>query len=115
MGQSLDDMMQEAPVLTFEPFAEDKQEVAAEALKAEAVVLTPEEETMVQDFAAVIDLKSSNMILQYGAGAQKKMADFSETALENVRTKDLGEVGKMLADVVGELRDIGAEEEEKGF
>lgn len=117
MGQNLDDMMQEAPILTFEPFAEEKQEVeeVVETPKAEEVVLTLEEEKMVQDFAAKIDLKSSNMILQYGAGAQKKMADFSETALENVKTKDLGEVGKMLTDVVTELRDIETEEEDKGF
>ena len=55
------------------------------------------------------------MILQYGAGAQKKMADFSETALENVKTKDLGEVGQMLTDVVSELREMDVEEEGKGF
>ena len=60
-------------------------------------------------------MHSSNMILQYGAGAQKKMADFSETALENVRTKDLGEVGEMLASVVSELRTLEEEEEDKGF
>ena len=70
---------------------------------------------MVEEFAAKIDLHSSNMILQYGAGAQKKMADFSETALENVRTKDLGEVGEMLASVVSELRTLEEEEEDKGF
>lgn len=81
----------------------------------EMIVMTPEEERMVQDFVEKIDLTDSNMILQYGAGAQKKMADFSENALENVKTKDLGEVGKMLADVVTELRDIDMEEEDKGF
>ena len=69
---------------------------------------------MVNDFAAQIDLTNSSMILQYGAGAQKKMADFSESALENVRTKDLGEIGQMLSGVVTELKNFD-EEEEKGF
>ena len=69
---------------------------------------------MVNDFAAQIDLNNSNVILQYGAGAQKKMADFSESALENVRTKDLGEIGEMLSNVVTELKNFD-EEEEKGF
>lgn len=77
--------------------------------------LTPEERKMVDDFAGQIDLKNSGMILQYGVGAQKKMADFSESALENVRTKDLGEVGDMLTNVVTELRSFDAKEEEKGF
>ena len=68
----------------------------------------------VDAFAAQIDLTNSGAILQYGAGTQKKMADFSESALENVRTKDLGEIGGLLSDVVKELRDFD-EEEEKGF
>ena len=66
-------------------------------------------------FASQIDLTNSSMILQYGAGTQKKMADFSESALEKVRTKDLGEVGELLSDVVSELKDFDADEEEKGF
>ena len=70
---------------------------------------------MVDDFANQIDLTNSNMILQYGVGAQKKMADFSETALENVRTKDLGEIGDMLTSVVSELKSFDSEEEEKGI
>lgn len=114
MAQNIDDMMQESPVLTFEPFAEEKKETEVKP-EPEKVVLTPEEERQVADFASRIDLTSSNMILQYGAGAQKKMADFSETALENVKTKDLGEVGQMLTDVVSELREMDVEEEEKGF
>lgn len=114
MAQNIDEMMQEAPVLTFEPFAEEQKVVEREP-EREPVIFSPEEEKMVADFAAKIDLNSSNMILQYGAGAQKKMADFSETALENVKTKDLGEVGKMLTDVVSELREMDVEEEEKGF
>ena len=70
---------------------------------------------MVNDFAKQIDLTNSSMILQYGVGAQKKMADFSESALENVKTKDLGEVGDMLAEVVTELKSFDAQEQEKGF
>lgn len=77
--------------------------------------LTPAEQKMVADFAAKIDLTNSNQILQYGVGAQKKIADFSENALEKVRTKDLGEVGKMLSSVVTELKSFDTEEEEKGF
>lgn len=65
-------------------------------------------------FAQQIDLTNSQMILQYGAGTQKKMADFSENALENVRTKDMGEIGELLTGVVKELKDFD-EEEEKGF
>ena len=77
--------------------------------------LSPEERKMVDDFAAKIELSNSNMILQYGAGAQKKMADFSADALNNVRTKDLGAVGDMLSSVVTELKSFDVEEEEKGF
>lgn len=118
MGQDINEMMQEAPVLTLDPFGDTKEEVveAKEPEKVEELeMLTPEEKKMVADFAAKIDLRSSNAILQYGAGAQKKIADFSENALENVRTKDLGEVGDMLADVVTELKNFDEEEKEKGI
>ncbi|MBR6614462.1 MAG: toxic anion resistance protein, partial [Lachnospiraceae bacterium] len=81
----------------------------------EEPVLTPEEQAAVDAFANQIDLTNSNMILQYGAGTQKKMADFSENALDKVRSKDLGEVGALLTDVVAELKDFDIEEEEKGF
>jgi len=110
------------PTLTFEPFGEEtkgpdskKQENMAEIKKElEEPVLTDEEKKMVQEFSEKIDLKNSNQVLQYGAGAQKKIADFSQSALDNVRTKDLGEVGDLLAGVVGELKEFDAEEE-KGF
>lgn len=117
MGQDINEMMQEAPVLTLDPFGETKEEVVEvkEEQVEELDVLTPEEKKMVADFAAKIDLRSSNAILQYGAGAQKKIADFSESALENVKTKDLGEVGDMLAGVVTELKSFDEEEEEKGI
>ena len=77
-------------------------------------VLSEEERKMADQFANQIDLTNSAMILQYGAGTQSKMADFSETALENVKTKDLGEVGELLGNVVKELKNFD-EEEEKGF
>lgn len=117
MGQDINEMMQEAPVLTLDPFGETKEEVVEvkEEQVEELDVLTPEEKKMVADFAAKIDLRSYNAILQYGAGAQKKIADFSESALENVKTKDLGEVGDMLAGVVTELKSFDEEEEEKGI
>ena len=107
------------PTLTLEPFAaEEKQEVAAVAAPEEPAfddsILSEEEKKTVDAFAAQIDLTNSAMILQYGAGTQKKMADFSETALENVKTKDMGEVGDLLTGVVKELKNFD-EEEEKGF
>ena len=78
-------------------------------------ILSPEERKMVDDFAKQIDIRNSAGILQYGAGTQKKMADFSEEALEKVRTKDLGEVGDLLENVVTELKNFDAEEERKGI
>ncbi len=116
-------MNNEAPTLTFEPFGEEesKQEIIEqETSKKEAAVfdessLTIEERKMVEDFAGKIDLTKSNLILQYGTGAQKKIADFSESALNNVKTKDLGEIGDMLSSVVMELKSFDADEEEKGF
>ena len=93
------------PTLTLEPFKEEKRET--EVKEKDAVmddsILSEEEKRTVNAFAEQIDLTNSAMILQYGAGTQKKMADFSESALENVRTKDLGEVGELLSGVVKEL------------
>lgn len=109
--------MPTAPTLTLDPFQEEKQ-AAVPAEKQDPVmddaILTPEEKQTVMQFAQQIDLINSQMILQYGAGTQKKMADFSENALENVRTKDMGEIGELLTGVVKELKDFD-EEEEKGF
>ena len=107
------------PTLTLEPFAaEEKQEVAAVAAPEEPAfddsILSEEEKKTVDAFVSQIDLTNSAMILQYGAGTQKKMADFSETALENVKTKDMGEVGDLLSGVVKELKNFD-EEEETGF
>lgn len=110
------------PELTLEPFSkETKEEVSVEETgisevqkEMESLRLTDAEKKMVQDFVSKIDLKNTGMVLQYGAGAQKKIADFSESALENVRSKDLGEVGDLLTDVVSQLKCFD-EEEKKGI
>lgn len=105
------------PTLTLEPFREERQvmtPVEKEEPMLDERILSPEEKQAVEAFAQQIDLTDSSLILQYGAGTQKKMADFSETALENVKTKDLGEIGDLLSGVVKELKDFD-EEEEKGF
>lgn len=126
----MEEMKNAEPVLTLNPFEEMGKEPQAPAVpaaveeaaveeKKEAAVfdestLSPEERKMVDDFANSIDLQNSTVILQYGAGAQKKIADFSETALANVRSKDLGEIGELLSGVVYELKKFD-EEEERGF
>lgn len=107
-----------APTLEFG--ATETQEAAPAAavekpLDSEESKLTDAEKEQVKAFAQQIDLNNSNAILQYGAGAQKKIADFSTSALESVKTKDLGEVGKLLSGVVVDLKSIGQDEEEKGF
>ncbi|SCK02267.1 TelA-like protein SA1238 [uncultured Eubacterium sp.] len=111
--------MQEKPSLTLDPFQETvvpevQFPAAQEEPEMDESVLSDEERRMADQFAQQIDLTDSSMILQYGIGTQKKMADFSESALENVRTKDLGEVGNLLSGVVSELKNFD-EEEEKGF
>lgn len=119
----LDAMLKQAPTLTFDAIPDTKEEIAEVEKKveeevknaAEQVVLTPQEQKMVDDFAAQIDLSNTQQILQYGVGSQKKIADFSETALSSVRTKDMGEIGQMLTDVVAELRNFEEDEETKGF
>ena len=110
--------MQTAPTLTLEPFAEEVAAPVIEEVQQEILdeqILTEEEKAQVTAFAKQIDLTNSTMILQYGAGTQKKMADFSETALGNVRSKDFGEVGELLSDVVTELKDFDDEDDSKGF
>ena len=120
MGNEFKDFEMETPSLTLEPdFGEfeKKEEVIPkkQTQKEEVPVLTPEEQKMVNDFAAKIDIENTNQILQYGAGTQKKMADFSDTALENVKTQDLGEIGELISNVVGELKDFDVQEEGKFF
>ena len=118
--------MSETPTLTFEPFetATTMEPAPAPAETATALesspvfdesMLTEQEREMVNDFSAKIELSNSAQILQYGSGAQKKIADFSESALETVRTKDLGEVGTMLSSVVTELKSFDVEENDKGI
>jgi len=113
------------PTLTFDVAPETKEAPAPAASSelAEQVAdpafsennLTPEELQMVNEFSQKIDLHNSQAILQYGVGTQKKMADFSEAALNNVRTKDLGEVGNMLSSLVIDLKSFDVTEQDKGF
>ena len=117
MGNEFQDMST-TPTLTLDPFQAQEQKKPPVAQQEEPAlddsVLTEEERRLVDSFAQQIDLTNSALVLQYGAGTQKKMADFSESALENVRSKDLGEVGDLLSGVVTELKSFD-EEEEKGF
>lgn len=120
MGNEFKDFEMETPSLTLEPDLgelEKKEEVIPkkQLQEEEVPVLTPEEQKMVNDFAAKIDIENTNQILQYGAGTQKKMADFSDTALDNVKTQDLGEIGELISNVVGELKDFDVQEEGKFF
>lgn len=113
------------PTLTFD-VAQETKEAPAPAASSELAEqaadpafsennLTPEELQMVNEFSQKIDLHNSQAILQYGVGTQKKMADFSEAALNNVRTKDLGEVGNMLSSLVIDLKSFDVTEQDKGF
>ena len=118
MGSEFKDL-DTAPTLTLDPFQtqEEKKPPVVQQQEDPAMddsILTEEERRQVDAFASQIDLTNSTLVLQYGAGTQKKMADFSESALENVRSKDLGEVGELLSGVVTELKSFD-EEEEKGF
>lgn len=109
------------PSLTLDPFSEVTPEVKSElAPEVEPEVLddsslSDEDKKMVSDFAEKIDITNTNMILQYGAAPQKKIAGFSESALSKVRTKDLGEVGDMITNLIGELKDFSTEEKPKGI
>ena len=112
----------EAPGLTLEPTASetavqqaDQAARDANAVKLDESMLSEPERKMVDDFAQKIDIRDSNVVLQYGAAAQKNIAGFSESALSKVRTKDLGEVGDALAGLVGELQNFGQQEEKGGI
>lgn len=115
----MSEVKEQAPTLVFGEIVEEKdipvvveqKEVPQETLNES--MLTDEERKMVDEFSTQIDLYNSNAVLQYGVGTQKKMADFSGDALDNVKTKDLGEIGDMLSGVVAELKDF--DEEQKGF
>lgn len=122
-----DTLTAEAPTLDFGAFdaPQEKEAPSVAAVPADVIpapknemddsMLSEEEKRMVSEFVEKIDLRNSNAILQYGAGTQKKMADFSEKALENVKTKDMGEIGDMIADLVTELKSFDVAEEEKGL
>ena len=104
-----------APTLTLDPAADEK--VIAESKKAtpvqvEDTPLSPEEQKMVNDFAEKIDLTNSQMVLQYGAASQKKLSDFSETALSRVKTKDMGETGELITSLISELQGFDATTEQ---
>ena len=106
------------PSLTLEPELEAVTEMAVveePAPTPNMPALTAEEQQIVDEFAAKIDVENTAQILQYGAATQKKMADFSDAALTNVRTQDLGEVGDLIVDVVGELKGFDAEEKKGLF
>jgi uncharacterized protein YaaN involved in tellurite resistance len=108
-----------APTLTLDPAADEK--VIAESKKAtpvqvEDTPLSPEERKMVNDFAEKIDITNSQMVLQYGAASQKKLSDFSETALSRVKTKDMGETGELITNLISELQGFdAATEQPKGI
>ena len=86
----------------------------ANAVKLDESMLSEAERKMVDEFSQKIDVTDSNLVLQYGAAAQKNIAAFSESALNNVKTKDLGEVGEALSSLVVELKHFGEDEEKKG-
>lgn len=121
----MSDTIQEMPTLTLDPgaapAAPSVSPANTEAKEEEAIVpveqmkLTEQEQQMVDSFVPKIDLRDSHLVLQYGSGAQKKIADFSENVLGSVRTKDLGEIGEMLSGVVTELKSFDAEEEKGLF
>ncbi|MCI5935471.1 MAG: toxic anion resistance protein [Lachnospiraceae bacterium] len=122
-----DTLTAEAPTLDFGAFdTPQEKEVPAQAVAQAEVIPAPkndmddsmlsdEEKRMVNEFVDKIDLRNSNAVLQYGAGTQKKMADFSEKALDNVKTKDMGEIGDMITSLVVELKSFDVEDDEKGL
>ena len=125
MSDEFEKLAGTAPTLTLTPFPEKKEELPQKTEEQTVVEVkekmeeesrfTPEEQQQIQAFSQQINISDSNMILQYGAGAQQKLADFSEKALENVKSQDLGEVGNMLTDVVAELKNFDVDNEKKGF
>ena len=104
-----------APTLTFDIPEEKETPAEAQPEPMDDSVLSDEERRMVEQFSEKIDIRNTTAVLQYGAGTQKKMADFSEKALDKVKTKDLGEVGDLVGSLVTELKSFDVEEEEKGF
>lgn len=112
----------EVPTLSFDVVEEAEttalrveEEAVKRANELAETQLTPQEKQMVKDFVQKIDLSNTNAVLQYGAATQKKMADFSGKALENIKTKDMGEIGDMITGLVTELKSFEVVEEEKGL
>lgn len=105
------------PELTLDPtaVAEAPQEKPVEPVQLDDKLLTEQEKKAVEEFSKKIDIKDTNLVLQYGAAAQKSVAGFSENALSNVRSKDLGEVGADLSELVVQLKGFGSGEEKKGL
>ena len=104
-----------APTLTLDPAADEKVEEDAKKetpVQVEDTPLSPEEQKMVDDFAEKIDLTNSQLVLQYGAASQKKLSDFSETALSRVKTKDMGETGELITSLIAELQGFDANAEQ---
>lgn len=106
---------QEKPQAINTQEKEASEDTLAKQAQFDESTLSPEERQMVEDFAKQIDITSSNLVLQYGSNAQEKLASFSDSALENVRTKDLGEVGDALTNLIVELKGFEIEEKEDGF
>ena len=96
------------------PAAPEKEKKEVEPVKVDESMLTEQEKKAVDDFAKKIDIKDTNLVLNYGVAAQKSVATFSENALSSVRNKDLGEVGETLSNLVVEVKGFG-QEEKKGF
>ncbi len=126
----LDDFQQSAPTLSFDmggaaaQMAPEPEAPAAEAVDEETLTiekmakdarLTEDEMKQVDSFVDQIDIKNSSAIMNYGVGTQKKMADFSQKTIDNVRTKDMGEVGDMITDLVTQLKNFDVDENEKGI
>ena len=115
LSNELDLNVPAAPSLTLDAAPDEK--VIAESKKAtpvqvEDTPLSPEEQKMVNDFAEKIDITNSQMVLQYGAASQKKLSDFSETALSRVKTKDMGETGELITNLISELQGFDATTEQ---
>ncbi len=122
MGEEFKEFENSVPTLSFGTAAQEAPAEPAPAATAnttekiaQEAQLTEEEMKQVDAFVDQIDLKNSQAVMNYGAGTQKKMADFSEKAIDNVRTKDMGQVGDMIAGLVTELKNFDVEEDEKGI
>ena len=120
MEDTLKELTVEAPVLSFDAVPAEPAPVELTLREAESqhqqdIVLTPEEKKQVEAFVSQIDLHNTQAIMNYGTGTQKKIADFSQKALDNVRTSDLGETGKMISSLVTELKNFDIDDEDKGL